>query len=44
MQLLHFFFEDDSEGVMKALIDELKDLNLEDQKMILNLVQRLKNK
>lgn len=44
MQLLHFFFEDTSEGIMENLIDELKDLDIEDQKLILEVTKRIKNK
>ena len=43
MQLLHFFFEDTKEGILDNLVDELKDLSMEDQKIILELTKRLKN-
>lgn len=42
MQLLHFFFEDSQDKVMENLISELQDLNSEDQKLILDLIKRMK--
>lgn len=42
MQLLHFFFEDTNDTIMSNLLDELKTLELEDQKLILEIVKRIK--
>ncbi len=42
MQLLHSFFDDTNETVISNLLDELKTLQLEDQKLLLEFVKRLK--
>lgn len=42
MQLLHFFFDNSNETITANLLDELKDLNIEDQKLILELVKKIK--
>lgn len=44
MLLLHSFFESSEEGIVDTLIDELKDLNISDQKLFLDLVRRFKAK
>lgn len=42
MRLLHYFFSSNDDCIIENLLDELKDLNLDDQKIVLNLVRRLK--
>lgn len=42
MRLLHHFFSSNDDCIIENLLDELKDLNLDDQKIVLNLVRRLK--
>lgn len=42
IQLLNLFFEDTTDTIITTIVDELKDMNLEDQKMILELIRRLK--
>lgn len=44
MQLLSSFFQNTEEGIIYSLVDEIKDLNHEDQKLILSLVKRIKSK
>lgn len=42
MQLLHYFFDDANETVISNLLDELKTLPLDDQKLLLEITKRLK--
>lgn len=42
MQLLHPFFNDTNETVISNLLDELKTLQLDDQKLLLEITRRLK--
>lgn len=42
MQLLHFFFDDTNDTILSNLSDEIKDLELEDQKLLLELVKKIK--
>ncbi len=41
-QLFNQFFEKDSDAIITTITDELKDMTLEDQNMILDLIKRIK--
>lgn len=43
-QLFNQFFEDNSIAIVTTITDELKDMDISDQQLILNLIRRLKNK
>ena len=42
--LFNQFFDDDSNAIVTTITDELKNMDISDQKLILDLVQRIKNK
>ena len=41
-QLFNQFFKDDSDAIITTITDELKDMSLQDQKLVLNLIRRIK--
>jgi len=43
MKLLSPFFEDSDESIIDNLVNELNELSIDDQKMILDFIKRLKN-
>ena len=44
IQLISSFFDDTPDTLVASIADEGKDMNVSDQKLILELVKRLKNK
>lgn len=43
-QLFNQFFDDNSAAIITTITDELKDMDVSDQKLILSLIKRIKNK
>lgn len=43
-QLFNRFFDDNSAAIITTITDELKDMDVSDQKLILSLIKRIKNK
>ena len=41
-QLFNQFFDDDSNAIITTITDELKDMDISDQKLILDLIKRIK--
>ena len=43
IQLINSFFEDTPDTIVASILDEVKDMDISDQKLVLDLVKRLKN-